>query len=337
MPFSQNKESSRDRAAAAADEGHGREADTPSEVPAKGWYDIFWRLWYELNEDRVLLVAGGVTFYLLLAMFPALAAFVSIYGFVADPQTIADHISFLGGFMPSAGVDLIAGQLEALLAQDTNALSVGFAIGLAVALWSANNGIKALFDAMNIAYEEKEKRGFIRLNLISFAFTFGAILIVIVFIVSVGVVPAVLALVNLEGWTETLVRIARWPVMLAVVGVGIALIYRHGPSREKAKWRWLTWGAALATLVWIATSIGFSFYLENFADYNATYGALGAVIGLMMWTWISVIIIIVGAQFNAELEHQTAVDSTIGTPEPMGSRGAVVADTLGKRADEAVQ
>lgn len=194
--------------------------------------------------------------------------------------------------------------------------------------------MKALFDAMNIAHEEEEKRGFLMLNLTSIAFTLGALLIGIALIVTVGAVPAMLAYLRLESWAETLIAVGRWPVLLVAVLTGISLIYRFGPSRHAPKWRWLSWGAVIATLVWIAASWGFSFYLQNFANYNATYGSLGAVIGLMMWTWISVIILIVGAEINAEMEHQTKCDSTVGEPKPMGERGAVVADTLGKTAEE---
>jgi membrane protein len=320
---------------AEGEKGHGRRADRPSEIPAAGWWDIGWRVWREVAEDRVLLVAAGATFYLLLALFPALAAFVSLYGFVADPATVADHVSHLGGLLPSAGVDIVKSQLEALASQNQRALGIGFATGLAIALWSANNGVKALFEAINIAHEETEKRGFIRLNLTSFAFTLGALLIAIGLIVTVGVVPAVLAYLQLGAWTETLVAIGRWPVLLVAILAGISLIYRFGPSRRPPKWRWLSWGAVIATVVWVAASWGFSFYLRNFADYNATYGSLGAVIGLMMWTWISVIILVVGAEINAEMEHQTARDSTAGDRDkPMGERGAVVADTLGKTAEE---
>lgn len=312
----------------------GRDADSPSELPLAGWKDILWRVWSEVNEDRVLLVAGGVTFYLLLALFPALAAFVSLYGFVADPNTIADHIAYLGGLLPGAGLDLIKAQLKSLLAEGDQALGIGFLVGLAIALWSANNGLKALFDAMNVAYEESEKRGFVKLNLWSGAFTLGALLMGVILLVAVGAVPAMLALLHLEGRAETLIAIGRWPLLVGAVWLGISLVYRYGPSRRAAKWRWLNWGAAIATFVWMATSWGFSFYLENFADYNATYGSLGAVIGLMMWTWISVIILIVGAEINAEMEHQTAKDSTVGAPKPMGERGAVVADTLGKSSQD---
>ena len=306
----------------------GRSAEGPSELPAAAWKDILWRVWSEVNDDRVTLIAGGVTFYLLLALFPALAAFVSLYGFVADPKTIADHISYLGGLLPAAGLDIIKAQLASLLAEGDQALGIGFLVGLAIALWSANNGIKALFDAMNIAYEETEKRGFVRLNLISAAFTLGALLIGICLLLAVGAVPALLALVRLERWTETLIAIGRWPLLIAAIWLGISLIYRYGPSRTNAKWRWLSWGAGIAAIVWIAASATFSFYLQNFADYNATYGSLGAVIGLMMWTWISVIILIVGAEINAEMERQTARDSTVGPEKPMGERGAVVADTV---------
>ena len=189
----------------------GRSADRPSELPPLAWKDILWRIWEEVNEDRILLVAAGATFYLLLALFPFLAAFVSLYGFVADPRTVADHISFLAGLMPSGGFDVIKDQLRALAAQDREALSVGFLLGLGVALWSANSGVKVLFDGLNVAYDETEKRGFIRLNLLSFAFTVGAILIGVAFIVSVGIVPAVLAFLNLGHWTELLVRWGRWP------------------------------------------------------------------------------------------------------------------------------
>lgn len=310
--------------------GRGRNAEGPSEVPAKGWKDILWRLVAEFNEDRLMLVAAGATFYLLLALFPAMSAFVSVYGFVADPQTVADHIAFLGGLLPSGGVDLIETQLAALSEQDESALSIGFLVGLAIALWSANSGIKTLFDAMNIVYEEDEKRGFVKLNLLSLAFTLAAMCVGILMIAAVGVVPALLALLNLGAWTETLISLLRWPVLLVAVALAISMIYRFGPSRSKAKWRWISWGSCLATLVWVAASIAFSFYLENFADYNATYGTLGAVIGFMMWLWISVLVVLVGAELDAELEHQTSRDTTTGPDEPMGERGAQMADEVGK-------
>ena len=309
--------------------GRGRSAANPSEIPLEGWKDILWRVWAEFNEDRLTLIAAGAAFYLLLALFPALAAFVALYGFVADPVTIADHIAFLAGVLPSGGVELISTQLRALASQNEAALSFAFVFGLLFALWSANNGIKTLFEALNVAYEEREKRSFLRLNLVSLLFTLGAIVIGIVFIVSVGVVPAALSLVGLSGAEEMLISLTRWPVLFIASAAAISLLYRYGPSRERARWRWVTWGSAMATLLWLVSSILFSWYLSNFADYNATYGSLGAVIGFMMWTWISVVILLLGAELNAELEHQTARDSTTGPEMPMGARGASMADTLG--------
>jgi membrane protein len=307
----------------------GRSADTPSEMTFEGWKDILWRVYSEFFADRITLIAAGATFYLLLALFPALAAFVSLYGFVADPVTIADHIAFLGSVLPSGGVDLIRTQLQSLASQDSAALSFAFVFGLLFALWSANSGIKTLFEALNVAYDETEKRGFIRLNLISLLFTLGGIVIGILFIVCVGVVPAILAFTGLSAWTEILIGLLRWPILIVVSAAAISVLYRYGPSRERAKWRWVTWGSILASLAWIAASILFSWYLANFADYNATYGSLGAVIGFMLWTWLSVVILLAGAEFNAELEHQTEKDSTTGAALPMGERGATMADTVG--------
>ena len=314
------------------DRARGRDANSPGVIPAKGLKDVFWRVVTEVNDDRVSLIAAGVTYYLLLALFPALGALVALYGFIADPASIASHINVLGSILPPGSLDIILGQLAALTQQKNSTLSFAFFGGLLVALWSANNGIKALFDAMNIAYGETEKRGLIKLNLLSLLFTFGALLVAVVLIFAIGVIPAILAYLWLDRWAELLASLGRWPVILAIVGAGITLISRYGPSREPAKLRWLTWGAALSTLLWLATSFLFSFYLENFANYNATYGTLGALIGFMVWTWISVVIVIVGAEVNAELEHQTARDSTTGSPRPMGERGAYVADTLGAEA-----
>jgi membrane protein len=317
--------------AAATDEDHrGREADRPRDIPAKGLKDVFWRVFAAVQEDRVLLVAGGVTFYLLLAIFPAMTALVSLYGFFADPATITERLSFLNQVMPSEGLNIFFGQLQTLANEKRSALSYGLIFGLAVALWSANNGVKALFEAMNIAYAEDEKRSFLRLNLVSFAFTIGGLIGLIVLVIGLGVIPAVIAFVNLGGVAETVLSVVRWPVLLVLIAFGITLLYRYGPSRERARLRWVTWGAAMAALLWVIGSLGVSYYLSNIADYNATYGTLGALIGFLFWTWISAVIVILGAEVNAELEHQTARDSTTGPEQPMGRRGAYMADTLGE-------
>ncbi|WP_438749390.1 YihY/virulence factor BrkB family protein [Pararhizobium sp. O133] len=313
--------------------GRGRDATTPNQIPARGLRDVFWRLVGEVIADRVTLVAAGVTFYILLSLFPALGALVSLYGFIADPATMAKHITFFADILPPGAFDIILTQLNVLVQAKASTLSISFVVGLAIALWSANSAVKALFDAMNIAYGEAEKRGIIRLNLISLAFTGIALVLAAVFIAAIGGVPALLSYLWLDRWQEILIRLLRWPIVLVVIGAGVALIYRVGPSREDAKIRWLTWGAVFSTLLWLTASILFSFYLSTFANYEATYGALGALIGFMIWTWISVIIVIVGAELNAELEHQTARDTTTGPPVPMGERGAYVADTVGPAVD----
>ena len=227
----------------------------------------------------------------------------------------------------------MAGQVRSLAESRDSALGIAFFTGLIVALWSTRNGVLAIFDAMNVAYDEDEKRGFIKLNLIGLGFTLCAIIGLAALIGLIAVLPAVLAYVWLDRFHEQLLLVLRWPVLIAVVFCAVLAIYRYGPSRRPARLRWLTWGAALTTVAWLAMSIGFSFYLGHFADYNATYGALGALIGLLVWTWLSVGILIVGAELNAELEHQTARDTTTGLPRPIGTRGAFVADTIGETAD----
>lgn len=317
-------------ASLATEADRGREAEAPQEIPVRGLNDVFWRVFSSVTEDRVTLIAAGVTYYLLLALFPALSALVSLYGFVADPAAIVGRISFLSSIMPADGLKIFLDQVAALASERGSTLTLGLALGLLLALWSANNGMKALFEAMNVAYGEKEKRSIWRLNIMSLLFTAGALMIAIVILFAMGVTPAILSYLWLDQWSEMIIRIARWPAMMVFVAAGIMALYRFGPSREPAKLRWLTWGAALAAIFWLAASLGVSFYLSHVADYNATYGTLGALIGFMVWTWISVVIVVVGAEVNAELEHQTIIDSTTGRPKPMGSRGAYMADTVGE-------
>lgn len=310
----------------------GRDAEAPQDIPAKGLRDVFWRVVKAIMADRVTLIAAGVTYFMLLSLFPALGALVALYGFVADPTAIMAHIGFLAGVFPPGSFDLIMNQLTSLTQQATSTRSLAFFGGLLVAIWSANSGMKALFDAMNVAYQEDEKRSLVRLNLLSLGFTFCALVVAIILIAAIGVLPAVLKYLWLDDWQEFLARLARWPFIILVFGCGISMIYRYGPSREEAKIKWLSWGVVFSTVLWLVASVLFSFYLENFANYNATYGTLGALVGLMVWVWISVVILIVGAEINAELEHQTRKDSTTGSPKPMGERGAYVADTVGEAA-----
>lgn len=275
-------------------------------------------------------MAAGVTYYLVLAIFPGLAVLVSVYGLAFDPTDIVNQLAFVRDLLPAGGYDLLRPQLEVLAAKGRSELSLTFSLSLLITLWSATQGVKAMFEAMNIAYQETEKRSFVVVNLQAIAFTLAALSCLIVLIGIVGILPAMAALFYPGQGAEFLSKALRWPLLLAISATATMVVYRYGPSREPAKLRWLTWGAAFSTCVWVLTTTAFSLYLLNFADYNATYGTLGALIGLMIWIWISILILIVGAEINAELEHQTRRDSTTGAPKPMGERGAVVADTLGR-------
>jgi len=315
--------------AATQDQGRGRHADTPTEIPAKGWKDVLWRVYEEFGKDRIMSVAAGVTYYALLALFPAIAALVSIYGLFADPATIQDHLNTLAGVLPGGALDIIREQVTRISSQGGGALGFAFIFGLAVSLWSANAGMKAVFDALNIVYDEEEKRGFVALNLQSLAFTLGAILFILIALGGIIVLPILLNFIGLGSGTEWLVSLARWPILLIGVVFGLAMIYRYGPSRDKAEWKWVTPGGIVAAVLWLAGSMLFSWYVANFGSYNETYGSLGAVIGFMTWIWLSTIIVLLGAEINAEMEHQTAKDTTEGAHEPLGTRGAQMADTVG--------
>jgi membrane protein len=313
----------------------GREAASPFEIPWLGWKDILWRTWQQIEEDRLLAIAGGVVFFGLLAIFPAIAAFVSLYGLFADIGTINDHIALASGILPAGTLGIVREQVTRIATSASSALGLAFVSGLAIALWSANAGMKAIIDALNVIYGEREKRGFVKLTLIALAFTIGVIGFLLAAIAAVVAFPIALNTIGLGGLSEIALRILRWPALLAVIVTGLALLYRFGPSRDEAKWQWLSVGSVLAAIVWLASSVLLSWYLETFADYNATYGSLGAGIGMMMWMWISAIVILFGAELNAEIEHQTAMDSTVGHKKPLGSRGAAMADTVGRSLSRA--
>jgi membrane protein len=311
-------------------DSRGRDAAKPAEIPLKGWKDIFWRLYEEVDQDRILAVAAGVTFFGLLALFPAVASLVALYGLFADFSTINDHLNTLSFFLPGGALDVIGDQVKRITAKGPTTLGFAFFSGLAVSLWSANAGMKAIFDALNVAYEETEKRSFIMLNLQSLFFTLSAIVFLLAAMMGVVVTPVVLKYVWFGAVLEQFISLARWPLLFAATLFGLAVLYRYGPSRRKAKWRWITPGSLLATVGWLATSMLFSWYVANFGNYNETYGSLGAVIGFMTWLWLSTTIILVGAELNAEIEHQTALDSTVGPAKPLGRRGATMADTIGE-------
>jgi membrane protein len=313
----------------ARESGRGRRAVSPLDIPWKGWKDIVWRTANQASEDRLSAIAGGVVFFALLAFFPAITALVSCYGLFAKADTIRDHLSFVASIVPAEAYAIVQDQVAHVISKGGDKLSLAFVLGLALALWSANAGIKALIDALNIVYEEEEKRGIIRLNLVSLAFTVGAIAAMLLAVGVVVVTPLVLTRLGLGAMTETIVRLARWPSLMLAMLLGLAVLYRHGPSRREAKWEWLSVGAVVATLAWFGSSALLSWYFANFANYGATYGSLGAAIATMMWMWVSSIVILLGGELNSEIEHQTARDTTVGAEKPLGARGATMADTVG--------
>ena len=308
--------------------GRGRSADTPSQIPAQGWKDILLRVYHGISEDRILLVAAGVTFYLLLSIFPGIAALFSIYGLFANPADIAGHLD-VANVAPSGALDVLREEMTRLASNGGTTLGLGFLVSLAVSLWTTNSGVSAIFDALNIVYEEKEKRGVVRFYLTTLTFTLASIVFIILAITVVVLLPVVLNFIPLPGGTDLLVKIARWPILFVLTALALAALYRYGPSRAEARWRWITWGSAFATVVWIAASVLFSWYVASFGSYNKTYGSLGAIIGFMTWIWISIIVVLVGAKLDAEMEHQTVRETTAGQPKPLGRRGARMADTVG--------
>jgi membrane protein len=309
--------------------GRGRQAEKPSEIAPRGWKDVLWRIKDSLGKDRITAVAAGIAFYGLLAIFPAIAALVSLYGFFADPNTVSDHLDNIAGLVPGGGMEVIRDQVNFVARQGRPQLGLTFLISFAASLWSANAGTKAMFDALNVVYHEEEKRGFFRLTAIALVFTVGGVLFALLALAVMILLPIGLAYLGVSGESERLIAILRWPILYVAIAAALAVIYRHGPSRERPQWRWVSWGSAVAALLWLAVSILFSWYAAHFGSYNKTYGSLGAVIGFMTWMWLSALVVLLGAELDAEMEHQTARDTTTGHPLPLGRRGAQVADTIG--------
>ena len=306
----------------------GRGAERPSQIPRAGWRDILVRTWNEIGEDHVSLIAAGVGFYALLALFPAIAAMISIWGLAFDPQQIEQQIAAISAFLPEQARAIVTDQARAVAAAG-GGLGITAVVGILFALYSASKGTKALIEGLNIIYDEEESRGFIKLNLVALGLTIGVIVALIVALGLIVVLPIVLQFLGLGALGSALISIARWPILFVFAMLVLAALYRLAPSRAPPRWRWVTPGAAVATLIWVLGSIAFSIYVQNFGNYNETYGSLGAVIILLMWLWLSAFVVLLGAELNSEMEHQTERDSTSGEPKARGRRGAHVADEVG--------
>ena len=315
---------------ATRDEGRGREADKPSEIPKKGWKDILIRVKDEISDDNIDMIAAGIAFYGLFAIVPGLASLVSIYGLIADPHDLPKHFETVASLLPKEAAGLINEQLERVANAEETSLGFAAIFALLLTLYSATKGIKAIFTGLNVAYDEEEKRGFVKYNLMAFLFTLGAVISVIVALGLVVALPAILKFLWLGWAAEWIVTIMRWPLLAGFVVLGMAILYRYGPSRDEPKWQWLSWGAVMAAVIWIVGSMLFSLYVTYFENYNETYGSLGAVLLLLMWFYISAFVVLAGAELNSEMEHQTRKDTTKGPEQPMGQRDAIMADTVGE-------
>ncbi|CTQ32049.1 YihY/virulence factor BrkB family protein [Jannaschia rubra] len=309
--------------------GRGRGASGPTKIPAKGWKDIAFRVKDEVIADHVSLVAAGIAFYALLAIFPAITALMSIAGLIYEPSQIVDAFQKVSGIVPSDVSSILLEQAKSVTGSETGGLTLGLILGLVLALWSSSKGMGSLIEGLNLAYDEKETRGFIWLKLMTIGLTLAMIVGVLIAAVLIVVLPVALAFLDIAPGMELAIRLVSYlPLALLFVG-GVAVLYRVGPDRASAQWRWLTPGVLTACALWLVASIGFSIYVRNFGSYNETFGSIAGVIVLLMWMWLSAFVILLGAELNSEIEAQTARDTTTGPREPMGFREATKADTLG--------
>lgn len=324
----------RDRSRDAGREARiGRHAHVPTQIPWSGWKQVLRRTFSEMISDRIGLAAAGCAFYATLALFPAISMLVSVYGLVFDPQTVEPQMKILKNLLPGPAYTLIADRIHILVSKDHGTLTVSLIISVLVTMWSSSAGTKSMLAALNMAYDEKETRSFFRFQGTALGMTLGGILgaamtlALLVFLPAVlDFVPAHFGLQIVEQSTQLLIRIGSPLLMVLFVTAAFSMLYRFGPARQEARWHWVTPGAVVSTVLWLIASFGFSYYVGHIASYDATYGPLGAVIGIMMWFFVTAYVVLIGAELNAELEMQTAQDSTVGKAQPLGSRGAFVAD-----------
>lgn len=314
----------------------GGKAERPTEIPARGWIQVAKRGWREAKADQVPLLAAGVAFYAFLAIFPALIAIVSIYGLFAEPSTIANQLNSLTAALPDEAAQIITDQVTALSSR-RQTLGISLILSVVIALWSASAGISNLLTAINVAYDEEEKRGFVKKRLMSLGLTLGAIVFMVIILGLVAVLPPLLKAVFGTGALRWVLQILGWLVMVVLVAIGLAILYRLGPDRDAPRMRWVSVGAVVATFVWLVASIGFSIYTSTFGNYAKTYGVFAGIVVLLFWLWLTMYAILLGAEINAESEQQTIADTTKGEEEPLGERGAVKADSIPSEDPEAPQ
>jgi len=305
----------------------GGKAERPTEIPARGWISVVKRGWKEAKVDQVPLLAAGVAFYAFMAIFPALIAVVSIYGLFADPSTIANQLNSLTATLPDAARQIIIDQVTALSTR-RQTLGISLVLSLLIALWSASAGTSNLLTAVNVAYNEEEKRGFVKKRLLALGLTVAAIIFMVIILGLVAVMPPLLKIVFETGALRWVLQIVGWLIVVVLVPAALALLYRLAPDRDAPRMRWASLGAVVATLIWLAASLGFSIYTSTFGNYAKTYGVFAGIVVLLLWLWLTMYAILLGAEINAEAEQQTITDTTKGEEKPLGERGAVKADSI---------
>jgi membrane protein len=312
----------------------GRQATRPREVPPRGWLDVLKRTRKGIRDTNASIIAAGVAFYAFLALVPALIAVVAIYGLVANPADVKDQITSFTSAAPRDAQRLLSNQLSSITRGAGGGTGIAAAIAIGAALWSASSGIAALNTGLTVVNRENETRGMLKRRLLALVLTLFAVAGVLVMLALVVALPSLLDSAGITGIGRTALELARWPLLAILLLDGLAVIYRYGPQRRRPMWRWVTPGAVVAMIVGLMASIGFSIYVSLLGNYNKTYGALGAIIVVLLWLYLMAFAVLFGAALNAELEHQTTRDTTAGDERPIGERGAHVADTVGPTRKE---
>ncbi|MEM7219849.1 MAG: YihY/virulence factor BrkB family protein [Pseudomonadota bacterium] len=307
----------------------GRGAHYPWQIPLLGWRDVLLRVYHESHADNLTLIAAGMAFYAMLSVAPALAFIISLYGLLVSPEQLQAQMLVLSSYLPGDAQVLVQDQLAELVTTQTRNLGWSLGVSATISLWSASRAMKSLFMGLNAVYDEIETRPWIIVMGQSLLFTLIGIVVLLLVISTMAILPALLAYLPLNEAGEVLFHTSSFLIVSGVVLGGLAVLYRFGPSRTRPRWRWVAVGALVAWLAWGLASAGLSWYVGNFDSYQRTYGALGAVAILLMWFFVSAYAVLIGGELNAELEHQTEIDSTVGEARPMGERGALMADTVG--------
>ncbi len=306
----------------------GDEAELPTQIPPQGWWQVTRRAFKESSADNLGIMAGGIAYAAFLAIFPAMIAGISLFGLVADPATIAQQAEGVIAALPETAQPLLRDQIVSLTQTSGGALSWSLAISILLALWSASSGTSSLMTGINIAYDEQESRNFVKLRGTALLLTLGGIIFVLLTLALVAVVPPVLSALQLGTFINVIVQVVRWVLLVVLIIVALAVVYRLAPDRDAPQFTWTSVGALVAAVLWVVASLGFSLYVNNFGSYNKTYGALAGVVVLLLWLYLTSYIILLGAEINAESEKQTKKDTTTGSPVPMGERQAEAADTV---------